>query len=215
MSELQALKAHSKARELQEKRLAERRRNALVLILRHLLDAGYLDSYERLSHEANISLKQVRQRQAAPSVRTSGCASAVPGHDRELPHLLPPYPCAFVRADTLQVDVADNISLLRILQEYEDAHEANYGTRVRLVRKSSAAAAGPPAEVWAQGRANTTAPYTQHHIHSTIHSTIYTAPYTCAVANGCGMRLHVGRQHARVQTIRACTHASSALCTHM
>lgn len=59
MSELQALKALSKAKESEEKRLAERRRNLLVLILRHLVDHGYVDSYDRLSTETNLSLNKV------------------------------------------------------------------------------------------------------------------------------------------------------------
>eukprot|EP00195_Chlamydomonas_chlamydogama_P007559 CAMPEP_0202907358 /NCGR_PEP_ID=MMETSP1392-20130828/42210_1 /ASSEMBLY_ACC=CAM_ASM_000868 /TAXON_ID=225041 /ORGANISM="Chlamydomonas chlamydogama, Strain SAG 11-48b" /LENGTH=97 /DNA_ID=CAMNT_0049596195 /DNA_START=126 /DNA_END=416 /DNA_ORIENTATION=- len=59
MSDLQALKALSKARESEEKRLAERRRNALVLIMRHLVDSGYIDAYEKLSTECNLSLNKV------------------------------------------------------------------------------------------------------------------------------------------------------------
>lgn len=58
MGDLVAIKAISKAREAEEKRLSERRRNALVLILRHILDAGYIDSYERLSSESNVSLSK-------------------------------------------------------------------------------------------------------------------------------------------------------------
>lgn len=42
MSELQALKALSSAREADERRLAERRKAALVLILRYLADHGYV-----------------------------------------------------------------------------------------------------------------------------------------------------------------------------
>jgi katanin p60 ATPase-containing subunit A1 len=40
MSELQALKALSAAREAEERRLTERRRAALVLIMRYLADHG-------------------------------------------------------------------------------------------------------------------------------------------------------------------------------
>jgi katanin p60 ATPase-containing subunit A1 len=61
MSELAALKVASKARESEEKRLAERRRNVLVLIMRHLADFGYLDTYEKLSCECNMSLSKVRR----------------------------------------------------------------------------------------------------------------------------------------------------------
>ena len=60
MSELSALKHLSRARETEEKKLAERRRNVLVLILRHLVDYGYVDAYERLSTECNVSLSKVR-----------------------------------------------------------------------------------------------------------------------------------------------------------
>ena len=56
MSDLTALKHLSKARETEEKKLAERRRNVLVLILRHLVDYGYVEAYERLSTECNVSL---------------------------------------------------------------------------------------------------------------------------------------------------------------
>ncbi len=59
MSELAALKALSKAKESEEKRLQERRRNVLVLILRHLADHGYSDAYEKLCTETNLSLNKV------------------------------------------------------------------------------------------------------------------------------------------------------------
>ena len=59
MAELQALKAASRAKESEEKRHAERRRNALVLIMRHLVDNGYTDTYERLSTESNLTLQKV------------------------------------------------------------------------------------------------------------------------------------------------------------
>ena len=60
MSDLTAFKDLSKARETEAKKLAERRRNVLVLILRHLVDNGYVESYERLSTECNVSLSKVR-----------------------------------------------------------------------------------------------------------------------------------------------------------
>ena len=37
----------------------DRRRNVLVLILRHLVDYGYVDAYEKLSTECNLSLNKV------------------------------------------------------------------------------------------------------------------------------------------------------------
>ena len=59
MATLSAVKAQSRAREHEERKYAERRRNVLVLMLRHLADAGYVDSFERLSAEANLSLDRV------------------------------------------------------------------------------------------------------------------------------------------------------------
>ena len=59
MADLSALKHLSKVRESEEKKLAERRRNVLVLILRHLADNGYVEAYQRLSTECNISLNKV------------------------------------------------------------------------------------------------------------------------------------------------------------
>jgi katanin p60 ATPase-containing subunit A1 len=59
MSELAALKSLSKAKEGEEKRLQERRRNVLVLMLRHLADHGYADTYERLCAESNLNLQKV------------------------------------------------------------------------------------------------------------------------------------------------------------
>ena len=59
MSELSSLKALSKARETEEKRMQERRRNALVLIMRHLADHGYSETYERLCAESSLSLGKV------------------------------------------------------------------------------------------------------------------------------------------------------------
>ncbi len=58
MAELSALKCLSKAREEEQKRLATRRRDVLVLILRHLVDNGYVDAYERLSSESSVSLNK-------------------------------------------------------------------------------------------------------------------------------------------------------------
>ncbi|MEW5316021.1 MAG: hypothetical protein WDW38_007413 [Sanguina aurantia] len=91
MSDLSALKALSKAREGEEKRLADRRRAILVLMLRHLADHGYSETYERLSVESNLSLGRV--------------------------------------------DVADNMDLMRILQEFEEGHEFKYGKRPKLIKR--------------------------------------------------------------------------------
>ena len=59
MSDITAIKHLSRSRETEEKKLAERRRAVLVLILRHLIDYGYVDAYERLSTECNVSLSKV------------------------------------------------------------------------------------------------------------------------------------------------------------
>jgi hypothetical protein len=118
MSELQAARAAYRARETEEKRQAERRRNALVLILRHLVDHGYTAAYERLSTECNLSLNKV------------GCVriNAVCRHAR------------VALVCHLQVDVADNVDLIRVVQEFEDSHELKYGRRPKLVRRVGGAA---------------------------------------------------------------------------
>lgn len=59
MAELDALRTVARARELCEKVEQERRVTALVLILRHLADHGYLDSYERLTKESGVTLAKV------------------------------------------------------------------------------------------------------------------------------------------------------------
>lgn len=91
MADLTTLKALSKAREQDEKRAQERRRNTLVLIMRHLVDNGYVEAYERLSAESNLSLNRA--------------------------------------------DVADNMDLEHIVQEFEEAFEAKYNKRPKLVKR--------------------------------------------------------------------------------
>jgi katanin p60 ATPase-containing subunit A1 len=59
MEDLAALKAVSRLREHEERRVQERRRNIVVLILRHLCDNGYTESYERLCTESGVSLLKV------------------------------------------------------------------------------------------------------------------------------------------------------------
>ena len=59
MSEtLKALKARSEARLHEEKRQIDRQRNVLTLVLRHLIDHGYVESAERLQAEAGQSLSK-------------------------------------------------------------------------------------------------------------------------------------------------------------
>ena len=99
---LSALRAQTKAREVEERRQQDRRRAALALILRHLCDNGYLNSIDALQAESGVSLRQL--------------------------------------------DAADNISLVSVLQEFEEFYELKFGRRPKLVRKpaasSSAGASG-------------------------------------------------------------------------
>eukprot|EP00775_Hariotina_reticulata_P012382 gene12382-12516_t len=87
----QIIKAAAKGREAAERREQERRKYVLVLILRHLLNFGYLNSYQQLEQESHVSLSKF--------------------------------------------EVADNVDLMRILQEYEEYNEAKFGRRPVLVRK--------------------------------------------------------------------------------
>ena len=59
MSSATALKFREDAKQLASKRLQDRKRNVLVLIMRHLADAGYLQACQKLQSEANLSLDQV------------------------------------------------------------------------------------------------------------------------------------------------------------
>lgn len=47
-----ALRANSEANTAEQKRLADKRRNILVLIHQHLIENGYTEAAERLQHEA-------------------------------------------------------------------------------------------------------------------------------------------------------------------
>lgn len=57
--ELEHLRATSKAAQLHSKVLQERRRNAVVLVLRFLADSNYSAAYSALSQECRLSLEQV------------------------------------------------------------------------------------------------------------------------------------------------------------
>ena len=57
--ELEHLRASSKAAQLQSKVLQERRRNAVVLVLRFLADSNYSKAYSALSQECRLTLDQV------------------------------------------------------------------------------------------------------------------------------------------------------------
>ena len=89
---MSALRAQTKAREVEERKQQDRRRAALVLILRHLCDNGYLNSIDALQAESGVSLKQM--------------------------------------------DAADNISLVGVLQEFEEFYEVKFGRRPKLIRKA-------------------------------------------------------------------------------
>eukprot|EP00697_Spironema_sp_BW2_P011224 gnl/Spiro4/26840_TR13343_c0_g1_i1.p1 gnl/Spiro4/26840_TR13343_c0_g1~~gnl/Spiro4/26840_TR13343_c0_g1_i1.p1 ORF type:complete len:523 (+),score=115.72 gnl/Spiro4/26840_TR13343_c0_g1_i1:48-1616(+) len=114
-SSLMAIKNASEARAADEKRQIERKRNILVLILRHLSDSGYLQSVERIQAETGVSLDKV--------------------------------------------DVADNIDLQTILQEFESYYEFKFGRRVKLTQKRDGPAtlptspgAPPPSNTSARAR---------------------------------------------------------------
>ena len=62
MSSATVLKFREDARQLAAKRLQERKRSLLVLILRHLADSGYVQSSQKLESEANLKLDQVQLR---------------------------------------------------------------------------------------------------------------------------------------------------------
>ena len=59
MSAATALKFQNDAKQLAARRLQERKKGLMVLILRHLADSGYVDSYKKLEAEAGVSLEQV------------------------------------------------------------------------------------------------------------------------------------------------------------
>ncbi|KAI9209362.1 P-loop containing nucleoside triphosphate hydrolase protein [Polychytrium aggregatum] len=58
-STLVKLKVSSEARQAEENRIDQRKRNLMVLILDHLQTHGYLDTADRLQNEANISASKV------------------------------------------------------------------------------------------------------------------------------------------------------------
>ena len=59
MSTATATKFQNDAKQLASKRLQERKKAVIVLILRHLADSGYTDAYKQLENEASVSLDQV------------------------------------------------------------------------------------------------------------------------------------------------------------
>ncbi len=69
MSTATTLKFQNDAKQMAAKRLQERKKGLLVLILRHLADSGYIDTYKKLETEASLSLEQVPL-QAFPTIMT-------------------------------------------------------------------------------------------------------------------------------------------------
>ena len=63
MTSLSAIKAQNKALQATERRNAQRKRDLVILILRHLCEQGYLDTYERLCRETNLNLNKVIESQ--------------------------------------------------------------------------------------------------------------------------------------------------------
>jgi katanin p60 ATPase-containing subunit A1 len=141
-ADLLAARSQSKAREAEERRAQERRRSTLVLVLRHLCDSGYIESYERLAREANLDLSKARSLRRC----RCGCWGAAPARAPRLERALQLLGrksgvcCMRCCADgrlclaAAQVDVADNVDLVSIVQEYEEGFEARYGRRPKLVR---------------------------------------------------------------------------------
>lgn len=132
MSTATALKFQNDAKQLAAKRLQERKKGLLVLILRHLADYGYRDAYKRLETEAGLSLDQVNI-----------CDFVTPIDDaRLLSFCCLAWLLVIRRVDSydahlLQVDAAQNLSLLSILQDYEEQFEFKYGRKPQLLQKCS------------------------------------------------------------------------------
>lgn len=71
MSSVTAFKFREDAKQLAAKRMQERKRSLLVLILRHLADSGYTQACNKLETEAHLTLEQVRQ--TLSGVITTSC----------------------------------------------------------------------------------------------------------------------------------------------
>ena len=56
-SSLLAIRASSEANSADQKRVAEKRRNLLVIIYHHLIENGYIEAAERLQHETGTAIK--------------------------------------------------------------------------------------------------------------------------------------------------------------
>ncbi len=80
MSTATALKFQNDAKQLAAKRLQERKKGLLVLVLRHLADFGYKDAYKRLEAEAGVSLDQVMYANLPQLLSMQGSSRCVASH---------------------------------------------------------------------------------------------------------------------------------------
>ena len=59
MTTASATKFQNAANQMAARRVHERKKGLVVLILRHLADSGYVETYKKLESEAGLSLDQV------------------------------------------------------------------------------------------------------------------------------------------------------------
>lgn len=91
MATVTSIKSQNEARLAEEQRLEQRKRNALIIILHHLLDHGYVEAAQKLQSECGINPNEY--------------------------------------------DVADNIDLVTIIQEYEAYFQIKFNKKPKLTRK--------------------------------------------------------------------------------
>ena len=118
MASLTAMKAAHKAIEASEKAQQDRQRHLLVLILAYLDETGYFQSHEKLLAEAGPALAQARLLFVSRSHLIPVCNEAMDTH----------------HAWSMQVEPADNVSLLHILHDHERNYEQCYGRKLKLIR---------------------------------------------------------------------------------
>ena len=87
------IKQKNEARIEEEKRVEQRKRSALVIILHHLLEFGYIESAQKLQSESGINPNEY--------------------------------------------EVADNIDLLGIIQEFETYYNLKFNRKPKLMRRNS------------------------------------------------------------------------------
>eukprot|EP00294_Goniomonas_avonlea_P003521 CAMPEP_0114562548 /NCGR_PEP_ID=MMETSP0114-20121206/12591_1 /TAXON_ID=31324 /ORGANISM="Goniomonas sp, Strain m" /LENGTH=506 /DNA_ID=CAMNT_0001748247 /DNA_START=1 /DNA_END=1521 /DNA_ORIENTATION=- len=88
-----SMKAASDAKQNEEQRRIEKKKATLLLIIKHLIDYGYLETAQQLQGEANLTIGQ---------------------HE-----------------------VADNVDLFTIVQEWEDYYEMRFLKKPKLIRRCS------------------------------------------------------------------------------